>query len=165
MKREDEKVLYSDGGSVMVTESVLQVKKRWYDLRGVSKYGLIILQPSRLPWLIVMGVGIVLLVLGSMKLVPSEWMVDFYWGDVAVTENLLMTLLGTAVTLSSIGVMLSVGERYAVSITTAEGEQRVVVSNRKEYVTCIIRALNNAFFARIQTKGDGKVREYTVSSR
>jgi hypothetical protein len=165
MKREDEKVLYTDGGTVTVTESALQVKKMWYDLRGVSKYGLIILQPSRLPWLIVMVAGIVLLIAGSMKLVPGGWLEDMYWGDVVVTENLLTTLVGALVTLASIGVMLTVTERYAVSITTAEGEQQVVVSKRKEYVACIIRALNNAFFARIQSKGDGKVREYTVSSR
>ncbi len=148
-----------------MTESALQVKKMWYDLRGVTKYGLIILQPVRIPWLVVMGLGIVLLVFGSMKLVPEGWMDNVYWGDVVITENLVVTLVGALVTLASIGVMLTVTERYAVSITTAEGEQQVVVSKRKEYVACIIRALNNAFFARIQSKGDGKVREYTVSSR
>jgi len=165
MKREDEKVLYTDGGSVTVTESALLVKKMWYDLRGVSKYGLIILQPSRLPWLVVMIMGIALLIVGSMKLVPGGWMDDMHWGDVIVTENLLSVLVGAVVTLTSIGVMLSVSERYAVSITTADGEHQVLVSRRKEYVSCIIRALNNAFFARLQSKGDGKVRGYTVSSR
>ncbi len=165
MKREDEKVLYTDGSEVTVTESALQVKKKWYDLRAVSKYGLIILQPSRLPWLVILSMGIALLVLGITKQVPGGWMPAMYWGDVLLTENLLTALSGSLLALTSIGVMLTVTERYAVSITTEEGEQRVVVSRRKEYIACIIRALNNAFFAQIKSTGDGKPRPYSVSSR
>lgn len=165
MKREEEKVLYTDGSEVTVTETALQVKKTWYDLRAVSKYGLIILQPIRLPWLVVLAMGIVLLALGMFKLVPGGWMEEVYWGDVLITENLLTAMAGSVVALVSIGVMLTVTERYAVSITTEQGEQRVVVSRRKEYIACIIRALNSAFFAQLKSAGDGKPRPYSVSSR
>ena len=61
---------------------------------------------------------------------------------------------------------LYLGERYAVSITTAEGEKNVVISKRKEYITQIVHALNEAFFARIQGGQDkGSKREFTVSGR
>lgn len=165
MKREDEKVLYSDGSTVTVTESVLQVKKTGYDLTGITKYGLSILAPVRLPWVIVLVAGVGLITAGIMKWVPSALVDEYYLNDILVTGNLEAVLVGMLLTLTSLGFLLSLSERYAVSITTAAGEQNVVVSRRKEYVTCIVNALNSAFFARIQSKGQGKAREFQVSHR
>ena len=41
--------------------------------------------------------------------------------------------------------VLLVRERYAVRIATAEGEKNAVVSEKKEYITQIVDALNEAF--------------------
>ena len=165
-ENENEKVLYTDGAAVTVTESALQVKKTWYNLHGITNYGFAILRPARLPWLIVVGLGVLVIVAGSVNLVPSGWIAEWYAGDVLFTANLLAQILGVLMVLGSIGIMLSIGERYAVSITTAEGEQNVVVSKSKEYVVCIVHALNDAFFARIKsTEGESKTRQFTVSSR
>ncbi len=165
MKSEGVKVLYSDGSAVTVTESMIQVKKTDYRLEGITKYGLAILQPVRVPWVIVIVLGLGVSVAGVMKVVPQGWFVEGYLDDVLITGNLLAILLGMVLVLTGIGVLLSLSERYAVSITTAEGEQNVVVSKRKEYVTCIVNALNSAFFSRIKSQGDKRVREYTVSGR
>ncbi len=60
-------------------------------------------------------------------------------------------------------------ERYAVSITTAEGERNVVVSDRKEYITQIVHALNEAFFAKFDNTGSSikttRKRDFIVSGR
>lgn len=165
MKSEGEKVLYSDGSAVTVTESMIQVKKTDYRLEGITKYGLAILQPVRVPWVIVIVLGLGVSVAGVMKVVPQGWFVEGYLDDVLITGNLLAILLGMVLVLTGIGVLLSLSERYAVSITTAEGEQNVVVSKHKEYVTCIVNALNCAFFSKLKNEGDKRVREYTVSSR
>lgn len=165
MESEAEKVLYSDGSVVTVTERMLQVKKTGYDLKGITKYGLSILQPLRLPWAIVLVLGLAMVVAGATKAIPSTWMSERYLDDVLVTANLVAILTGSAMMLTAIGVLLSLSERYAVSITTADGVHNVVISKSKEYVTCIVSALNSAFFARIKSQGDRKVREYTVSGR
>lgn len=165
MESEVDKVLYSDGNVVTVTERMLQVKKTGYDLKGITKYGMSILQPARVPWLIVLTLGLVLVVAGIMGVVPDFWLTARYLDDVLVTGNLLAIMVGTVLILTPVGVLLSLSERYAVSITTADGDHYVVISKRKEYVNCIINALNSAFFSRIKTQGDKRVREYTVSSR
>lgn len=165
MESEVDKVLYSDGTVVTVTERMLQVKKTGYDLKGITKYGLSILQPVRIPWLVVLALGIVMVVAGAMNVIPSSWISEGYVDEVLVTGNLVAILLGSVLVMLSTGFLLSVSERYAVSITTADGEHNVVVSNRKEYVTCIVNALNSAFFSRIKTSGEKKVREFTVSGR
>lgn len=165
MNSEGEKVLYSDGSLVTVTESMIQVKKSGYRLEGITKYGLSILQPVRLPWVLLIGTGLGMVIAGATKTVPASWFAEGYLDDVLITGNLLAILTGIVLVLTGVGFLLSLGERYAVSITTAEGEQNVVVSRRKEYVTCIVNALNSAFFARLKQQGDKRVREYTVSSR
>lgn len=160
-----DKVLYSDGTVVTVTERMLQVKKTGYDLKGITKYGLSILQPLRIPWLAVLVLGIGMVVAGATQAVPATWVREGYVDDVLVTGNLVAILLGSVLILFATGVLLSLSERYAVSITTADGERNVVVSKRKEYVTCIVNALNSAFFARFKDQGDRRVREFTVSGR
>lgn len=165
MESEVEKVLYSDGGVVTVTERFLQVKKTGYDLKGITKYGLSILQPVRLPWLLVLGLGVSMVGMGILKVIPSDWVAERYLDDILVTGNLVAILSGAVLIVLALGMLLSLSERYAVSITTADGEHNVVVSRRKEYVTCIVNALNSAFFARIQSDGRGKAREFTVSGR
>lgn len=165
MESEVDKVLYSDGTVVTVTERMLQVKKTGYDLKGITKYGLSILQPVRVPWLVILALGIAMVVAGGMKVVPATWIVEGYVDEVMVTGNLVAILLGSVLVMLAIGFLLSVSERYAVSITTADGDHNVVVSRRKEYVTCIVNALNSAFFSRIKTQGEGKAREFTVSGR
>lgn len=165
MDSDVDKVYYSDGSLVTVTERILQVKKTGYDLKGITRYGLSILQPVRLPWLAMLIVGASLIVAGVVKAIPETWMTERYLDDVLVTGNLVAVLLGSVLALTAIGVLLSLSERYAVSITTADGDHNVVVSKRKEYVTCIVNALNSAFFSRIKSTGEKKVREFTVSSR
>lgn len=165
MESEVDKVLYSDGTVVTVTERILQVKKTGYDLTGITKYGLSILQPVRLPWLAILAIGITIVVAGGMKVIPSTWIAEGYVDEILITGNLVAILLGSALVMMAVGFLLSLSERYAVSITTADGEHNVVVSRRKEYVTCIVNALNSAFFSRIKTQGERKVREFTVSSR
>ena len=50
-----------------------------------------------------------------------------------------------ALALIGIIVLAIVRERYAVRIATAEGEKNAVVSDKKEYISQIVNALNEAF--------------------
>jgi hypothetical protein len=56
--------------------------------------------------------------------------------------------------------------RYAVTITTADGEENVVVSSRKEHIHEIINALHIAFLAHMNSGGNKDARQkYIVSAR
>ena len=162
MKKEN--ILYTDGHDVTVTESMFQVKKKWYHLSGITHHNFTILQPHRLPAVLLLVLGALMEVVGAANIVPAEWLPPVYVMNVLVTTNLVVMTVGVVFLLAGAIWMWSTKERYAVSITTAEGERNVVVSEKKEYITQIVHALNEAFFARI-TPSDGRKREFTVSGR
>ena len=65
-------------------------------------------------------------------------------GDV-VTANTVAIWTGAALALIGVLILAIVRERYAVRIATAEGEKNAVVSDKKEYISQIVDALNVAF--------------------
>ncbi len=159
----NENVLYTDGHDVTVTDSVLRVKKKWYNLDGISKHGFSIIQPVRLPGILVLVAGGLFTAAGAGDLittfVPDVMDLTTNANELSVCLGLLLLLVGTAT-------MISMSERYAVSITTAEGEKHVVVSKRKDYITQIVHALNEAFFARIHGNSErSTTQRFTVSGR
>ena len=156
-----ENVLYTDGHDVTVTDSVLRVKKKWYNLDGISKHGFSIIQPVRLPGILLVAVGSFLTAAGV-----AEWVTRFMPATVVMRLNELSVGLGLLLLLIGIATIISMSERYAVSITTAEGEKHVVVSKRKDYITQIVHALNEAFFARVHGNSErSTTQRFTVSGR
>lgn len=140
-----DKVLYTDGHDVTITDTMLMVRNMSYQLIGITKHGLHIVKPHRLPGYLLFISGVVLIICGLLNLWPSS--------VVSPTELFGFTLSGGAIILGIGGFLAVVGiliigllrERYAVRIATAEGEKNVIVSKQKEYVKQIIHALNQAF--------------------
>ena len=159
-----ENVLYTDGHDVTVTDSALKVRKKWYSLNGIVKHRLLILSPDRLPSLSVLTMGIALIALGVADFMPLAtpsirlFKILLSPNEVAIGVGIL-TLIGGSVRMA----MLS--EKYAVNITTAEGDKNVIVSYRKEYVTQIFHALNEAFFTRSFGSTKDTKKEFQVSHR
>jgi hypothetical protein len=139
-----EKVIYTDGHDVTVTDSTLQVKNHEYKLDGVIKCGLMVLQPQRAPAVILLLLGIGLIIAGIMKVIDPSMVPDMTIAGNVFTANTLALWVGGALAL--IGVLLFgiLRERYAVRIATAEGERDAVVSDRKEYIRQIVEAINSA---------------------
>ncbi|HWA35517.1 MAG TPA: DUF6232 family protein [Cyclobacteriaceae bacterium] len=162
-----ESVLYTDGHDVTVTDSRLQVRKRWYQLSGITRHNFSILRPDKFPAILLLVAGSAIEVVGAADLIPVNWMSRVNVFGLSVTANQIAMVSGIVLLLIGAGVMWSLKERYAVSITTAEGERNVVVSERKEYISQIIHALNEAFFSRIGpgTESGTKKREFIVSGR
>ncbi len=143
-----------------VTDSALQVRRKWYNLNEITSHGLSIIQPARLPSFLMFGMGILLSLTGGTNTLDTSGMIN---GN---DPNRLVFLIGICCLVSGVVLALSLGERYAVRITTAEGEKNVVVSRRKEEITQIVRALNNALFSRLNTDSDNKPgRDFMVSPR
>ena len=146
-----DKILYTDGHHVTVTDSMFRVRNMSYHLIGITKHGLHVVRPQRLPGFLVVVVGVLLLVSGVLNLMPENFIpsVDLF----GITFSGKALLLGAGAGIMFVGVLI-VGlmrERYAVRIATAEGEKDVIVSKQKEYVTQIISALNRAFnFVRVK---------------
>ena len=140
-----DKIIYTDGHTVTVTNSMFQVNKTEYKLNGITKHGLYVLKPHRLPGVFLVLVGIVLIVLGLAKQVPPGWMNDVIINNTLIQANTIV--IGIGALIAFLGVLLAglIRERYAVRIATAEGEKNVVISPHKEYIAQIVDAISSAY--------------------
>ncbi len=138
-----ENILYTDGHKVTVTDSTFRVKKNHYRLAGVTHYGFHIIKPNRVPAFIISGLGVVVIGLGIYNLTPPiEYVLNVY--SYTLSLNHLFLIAGITLILISILISTLLKERYGVRISTAEGEKNVVVSERREYVSMIVEALEQA---------------------
>lgn len=139
-----DKILYTDGHNVVVTDSTFQVKNATYSVRGIIKHGLMILRPHRFPGVLVLIVGMALLLCGLLELIPNNSMEPVKFNEAYLNVNTLAVWGGLALALLGILIIGLMRERYAVRIATAEGEKNAVVSHKKEYIAQIVQALNEA---------------------
>ena len=140
-----DRVIYTDGHDVTVTDSTLQVNKVKYKLNGIVKHGLFILRPQRLPGVLMVIIGLIVMFAGLLKLVPSTWINDAIIAGTLVSGSTIALIIGGLIAFIGVLLLGIIRQRYAVRIATAEGEKDVVVSSRKEYIQQIVDALNDAY--------------------
>ena len=140
-----EKVLYTDGHEVTVTDSFFKVRKSLYQLKGITKHGIFIIRPERITPILVLTLGVLMIALGFFHLVPRATIPDFTIQAKVMSGN--AAALGLGIVFFALGAfwLAFMKDRYAVRIATAEGEKNVVVSRKREYINQILDALNHAF--------------------
>lgn len=140
---EPDKVIYTDGRDVTVTDSALKVKNTSYQLNGITKLSFWTIRPDRWPGILLMVLGIAAAVLGYLNMVPTDMSVQTDGG--MVNSNTLALWGGVTLTVIGFLLLLFAREKYAVRIGTAEGEKNAVVSRKREYIAQIVDALHSAF--------------------
>lgn len=147
-----DKVIYTDGRDVTVTDSKFQVKNHEYKLNGITRCVLYVMKPERTPGILFLLVGLGLIVCGFLNVFTPNLFPDISFGNNTFTANVVASWLGASLALVGILIIAVVKERYAVRIATAEGEKDAVISSKKEYVTQIVDAINQAVsFVRTKT--------------
>lgn len=139
------KVLYTDGRGITVTDSIFQVNKTSYNIEGITRHGMFVHRPERLPGMLLLIVGFLLAVVGILGLIPAGVIADMEINGALVSANEIAIWAGGALALIGLVILAVVREKYAVRIATAEGEKDAVVSEKKEYISQIVNALNEAF--------------------
>lgn len=142
---EPNKILYTDGRGITVTDSTFEVNKTSYRINGITKHGLMIIRPERLPGLLLLIVGFIVAMIGIVGLIPTSLIDSMQFGNELVSANIVAMWTGAGVALLGLLILAIVRERYAVRIATAEGEKNAVVSDKKEYIAQIVNALDDAF--------------------
>ena len=145
MTKED-RVIYTDGDKVTVTDSTFHVRRHDYRLDGIIKHGLYVMRPSRLPAILLVLIGLVLMVAGFAEWIPANTMNDVYIGNTAFGVNTIAMAVGGIIALIGVITIGLLRDRYAVRISTAEGEKNVIVSSRKEYIAQIVDALTTSHY-------------------
>jgi uncharacterized protein YjeT (DUF2065 family) len=141
----DKILYYTDGHLVTITGNGFKVKNTVYQLNAIKRHGLSIIQPARLPSTLLMILGIVVFISGSLNFLPAAWNKNVNIFGISLLANSVFMIAGVLVLAAGLLVMLSMKEKYAVKILTAEGEKNVVVSGSREYINKIVDALNRAF--------------------
>ncbi|HEY0653260.1 MAG TPA: DUF6232 family protein [Chryseosolibacter sp.] len=138
-----DKVIYTDGHDVVVTDSTLKIKKHSYNMNGITKASFWTIRPDRWPGIVLMLLGVVAAVCGYMGLVPADWSLQTEAG--LMSSNTLAVWGGVALFIIGLLVLIFTRERYAVRIGTAEGEKNALVSTKREYIAQIVDAVHTAF--------------------
>jgi hypothetical protein len=138
-----DKVIYTDGRDVVVTDSTLKVKNTSYRLNGITKLCLWTIRPDRWPGILLLLIGIVAAVSGYMNMLPPDLNIATDEGQ--LSANTLALWIGAGLFLIGLLALAMSKVRYAVRIGTAEGEKNAVVSTRREYIAQIVDALHSAF--------------------
>ena len=139
-------VIYTDGHDITVTDTEFQVKKRSYKLNGIIRHGLLTLVPERIPGIILISVGVLAMLIGGLQLITYDMMPGTWVNGEYVTANAMALWVGGAIIAVGLIAFFFVRERYAVRISTAEGEKNAIVSKNRDYILQIVDALNEAYY-------------------
>lgn len=138
-----DKVIYTDGRDVVVTDSTLRVKNTSYKLNGITKLSFWTIRPDRWPGILLVLLGLTAAVCGYLNLLPADMNLKTDTG--VVGGNALALWVGAVLTLIGFLTLVFAKERYAVRIGTAEGEKNAIVSRKREYIAQIVDAVHSAF--------------------
>ena len=138
-----DRVIYTDGRDVTVTDSALKVKSTSYKLSGITKLSFWTIRPERWPGALLLLIGLGAAVLGFLKMVPADMSLQTDNG--VIGSNTLAIWVGIGLAIIGLLSLMLAHERYAVRIGTAEGEKNAVVSRKREYIAQIVDAVNSAF--------------------
>jgi hypothetical protein len=139
-----DRVIYTDGHNVIVTETAIRVKNSLYRLKGITKYTLSTVEPERIPGLILLTFGFLLTLVGIFSVIPPNMAQGLQFGKLYLSMNTVALAGGILFLLLGLVVSIITKKRYAVRIATATGERDVVVSEKKEYISQIVEALDAA---------------------
>jgi len=136
-------VIYTDGREVKVTPYQFIVGKTEYLLEGITTIRLFIIRGNKLPAIILILLGMGGILAGWRQLLAGE--IDSATAGTHVLTYNQLAIYGGAI-LFVLGALLFalVQDKYAVRITTAEGEKDAVVSTKKDYINQIVSALREA---------------------
>jgi hypothetical protein len=138
-----DKVIYTDGRDVVVTESTLKVKSHSYRLNGITKLSLWTIRADRWPGVLLMALGLIAAATGYLGLLPAD--LNMQTDNGILAANMLALWIGAGLFLIGILALAVSRNRYAVRIGTAEGEKNAVVSARRDYISQIVDAIHTAF--------------------
>ena len=139
-----ETVIYTDGHGIKVTPYQFIVGNTRYLLNGITSVRLYTIRANLVLPITLILLGLAVIVAGLLHLFSDGVISSQQLGAVALTPNNMAVLIGGIILLCGIIAGMLTHDKYAVRITTAEGEKDAVGSPKKDYASQIFTALNEA---------------------
>jgi len=137
-------VLYTDGHGIKVTTLNFFTGKTTYKIDGILNARMNLIKAHYAPALLLLLVGFAGIMTGALHLIPDSVMQPFIVSGIVITVNVLSIILGAFLLISGVILIAVQHDRYSVHIVTAEGEKDPIVSEKKDYVSQIVSALDYA---------------------
>ncbi len=124
-------VIYTDGHEVKVTQNQFIIGKTEYLLNGITSIRLFTIRGNKLPAVILILLGVLAVLIGWRQLLSGE-INSAQAGAHVLTYNQLAVLRWRVLFVLGVLLFALVQDKYAVRITTAEGEKDALVSTKKD---------------------------------
>ena len=134
-------VLYTDGHGIKVTTSNFFTGKTTYKMDGILNARMNLIKAHYMPGVLLMLLGIVAAICGAIHLLPDNQMQSFYIANILVTANRLAIAAGILLFIGGLLTLMAQHDKYTVHIVTAEGEKDPVISEKKDYISQIVSAI------------------------
>ena len=147
----DNSIIYTDGHGVKITDSTFYVHRQSYSLDGIKEIKLLKIPSRKAPGIILFVIGFILMLLGSLG---SMEQVSFETARriVVLDADMVAIVAGVLLVVTAIVVSILTKSKYAVKITTAEGEKRPLESRNREYVAHVVNSLKRAYYKYVRSR-------------
>ena len=138
-------VIYTDGREVTVTPLQFIIGRSEYLLKGITRIRFLTLKANKATSILLIILGMVMTLVGALQLITPE-LIPFNYSDF-LTPNTIAFYGGIVLMIAGIIWLITIHDKFAVRITTAEGDKDAVVSKNRDYVQQIISALRDAMIS------------------
>ena len=139
-----ESIIYTDGHETKVTTSQFITGKANYLIDGIVNARMNLIKPRIAAPIMLIFLGLFGIAAGFFHLFNNLQVDSMHIGTLLLTPNRIAALIGLVLFLTGLGWLAYGKRKYAVQITTSEGEKMVIVSTQKDYVDQIVSAINKA---------------------
>lgn len=147
----DNSIIYTDGHGVKITDSTFYVHRQSYSLDGIKEIKLLKIPSSKAAGVITFIIGFILMLLGSLETM-GELAYESSNNIMVINADMIAIVAGVLLVVSAIFISILSKSKYAVKITTAEGERRPLESKNKEYVAHVVNSLKKAYYKYIRRR-------------
>jgi len=137
-------IIYTDGRDIKVTTSQFIAGETNYLIDGIVNARTNFIRAKTGSAIILTVVGLLAIAAGYFHLFRTSQVDSLYLGTMVLTPNRIAAIAGLILVVIGVLWIALSHHRYAVHITTAEGEKEPVVSTKKDYVNQIVSAINKA---------------------
>lgn len=144
MTTNEEKIIYTDGHGIKITDRNFYTGKQTYLIEGITDVKLIKKPAGKWPGIVLFILGLAGLVIGSFEYL-ADWSMEFGDSTYLIDINTVMIVGGVLFIILGIILMVATKNSYAVAIRTAEGLREPVVSKSREYSAHIVHLLRSTY--------------------